>query len=229
MMMKADKSTLSSSSRRRLQLVSMMLYLCLCLLFVFPTTTNGQRTIANFGTRIKKRFGASSSSQGDGRGSKYILSQEGEDNNSNNNTSSLSSFLSIIKDTTQERPGMLATVILLIVGYMYLMYYQRQNITTLERKLNKQYNRQDTAPGEFLSVEETLFFFFWKSTISSILTFCRRHILLLKAVNALLPANTNPKTSILYVFSKSFSHSLSFLNSLLNLFFFFKNRYCRRG
>ena len=129
-------------------------YFCLFLLFIIPTTTNGQRTIANFGTRIKKRFGASS--KGDGRSSKYILSQEGEDNYNNNNTSS---FLSIIKDTTQERPGMLATLILLIVGYMYLMYYQRQNITNLEQKLNKQYNRQDTAPGEFLPVEETFFSF----------------------------------------------------------------------
>jgi hypothetical protein len=113
--------------------------------FIFQglQAVEGQRTVANFGTRLKKRFGAS---KGDSR-SNYILSQEGEDNNNNNNNNT--SIFRLIKDITRERPGMLATAILLLVGYFYLMYYQQQTISTLEEKLKKQYRRQASAPGEF--------------------------------------------------------------------------------
>jgi hypothetical protein len=136
----------TTRSSRRLQLSMSTILIVWGVYFIFQglQAVEGQRTVANFGTRLKKRFGAS---KGDSR-SNYILSQEGEDNNNNNNNNNTSIF-QLIKDTTRERPGMLATAILLLVGYFYLMYYQQQTITNLEEKLKKQYRRQASAPGEF--------------------------------------------------------------------------------
>ena len=95
---------------------------------IFPSETVAQRAAVGMGSRLKKGlFGGSSF----GIKKNSNSAQEGEDNDEDGDNGMILQVLMII----MEKPGITLTMLVALVGYVYLYLFQQKKINSIEQTL----------------------------------------------------------------------------------------------
>jgi hypothetical protein len=113
----------------------------MCCMVIFPSETVAQRAAVGMGSKLKKGlFG------GNSFGIKQNSAQEGEDNDEDGDNGMMLQVLMIVT----EKPGITLTMLVGLVGYVYLYLFQQKKINNIEQTLASGGGNGGEWPADFL-------------------------------------------------------------------------------
>ena len=102
----------------------------MCCMVIFPSETVAQRAAVGMGSKLKKSvFGGNSF----GKKQNSNSAQEGEDNDGEDGDNGM--ILTTLMMIVTEKPGITLTMLVALVGYVYLVLFQQKKIKNIEQTL----------------------------------------------------------------------------------------------
>lgn len=126
----------------------------MCCMTIFPYGTDAQRIAIGLGSKLKRGlFGGGDTNSG---GSSLLIkpnnnNKQGEDNEDIGDTNN-GMILETLKMIVTEKPGVALTMLVALVGYIYLFLFQGRKINNIEQTLTSGGGSTNGDGGECLPI-----------------------------------------------------------------------------